>query len=290
MVRPAFDPDAWFHGTPEPLAGLQEAKMKAIVMAGGTPSPDDPLYPYTQGRPKALLDIAGKPMLQWVLDALNASQAVDGLLVYGVNPQMYPWRVTKPVTWRSDRGSMVKNILAGLEELSHDEPEDAWVLLVSGDVPTITGEILDWAAENVRHFPTVDVVYHVVERRVMEQRFPGVRRTYLRLRDVEVCGGDVNLARVRVGKRDDDLWDRLYAARKSPLRQAALVGWGTLLKILLRRLTLAEAVAEVSQRLRLPGIAVLSPYAELAMDVDKPEHVEIVRRELSQRQGEDTSV
>ena len=44
--------------------------MDAIVTAGGIPKPGEPLYEYTQGIYKALLDIAGKPMIQWVLDAL----------------------------------------------------------------------------------------------------------------------------------------------------------------------------------------------------------------------------
>ncbi len=45
--------------------------MDAIVIAGGVPTPVEPLYPYTQGKPKALLDLCGKPMIQWVLDALE---------------------------------------------------------------------------------------------------------------------------------------------------------------------------------------------------------------------------
>ena len=40
--------------------------MDAIVTAGGIPMPGEPLYEYTNGSPKALLDIAGKPMIQWV--------------------------------------------------------------------------------------------------------------------------------------------------------------------------------------------------------------------------------
>ena len=43
--------------------------MDAIVIAGGIPQPEEPLYEYTQGIPKAMLNIAGKPMVQWVLDA-----------------------------------------------------------------------------------------------------------------------------------------------------------------------------------------------------------------------------
>jgi hypothetical protein len=34
--------------------------MDAIITAGGIPQPDDPLYEYTQGSHKALLDIASQ--------------------------------------------------------------------------------------------------------------------------------------------------------------------------------------------------------------------------------------
>ena len=45
--------------------------MDAIVIAGGIPQPQDPLYTYSHGDSKALIDIAGKPMVQWVLDVLG---------------------------------------------------------------------------------------------------------------------------------------------------------------------------------------------------------------------------
>ena len=45
--------------------------MNAIVTAGGIPQPGDKLYAYSNGDSKALIDLAGKPMVQWVLDALG---------------------------------------------------------------------------------------------------------------------------------------------------------------------------------------------------------------------------
>jgi len=36
--------------------------MDVIITAGGIPRPKHPIYKYTKGKPKALLDIAGK---QW---------------------------------------------------------------------------------------------------------------------------------------------------------------------------------------------------------------------------------
>lgn len=256
--------------------------MYALVLAGGHPGPGDPLFPLTQGKPKALLPLLGRPMLQWVLDALNASQHITHLLIFGVSEKDYPWDVRKEARFVPGQGSMVRNVLYGLQTLARSGHGDEPVLLVSGDVPAITGGILDWVAENAMRlrFP---VIYHVVERRAMEKRFPGVKRTYVRLRDMEVCGADVNVAHTRLAFREDNLWERIVAARKSPWKQATLIGWGTLLRLLLRRLTLEEAVRRVRERLGLEATALVSPYPEMAMDVDKPQHVSLVEAFLRQR-------
>ena len=57
--------------------------MDAVVTAGGIPEPEDLLYPYTKGESKALLKIAGKPMVQWVLDAVSQAKTIDRVVVVG---------------------------------------------------------------------------------------------------------------------------------------------------------------------------------------------------------------
>ena len=59
--------------------------MDAILTAGGKPAPGEPLYPYTQGNLKAMLDVAGKPMIQWPLDALSGSSYIDRVVITGMN-------------------------------------------------------------------------------------------------------------------------------------------------------------------------------------------------------------
>ena len=46
----------------------------------------------------------------------------------------------------------------------------------------------------------------------------------------------MNAISLRAAARDNPLWDRIVAARKNPLRQAALVGLDTLLAVLSGRL------------------------------------------------------
>ncbi len=86
--------------------------MKAILAAGGEASSQDPLYSFTQGRPKALLDVAGKPMVQWVVDALNESSAVESIVVVGLPPDT-PLESRLPVRFLPDHHGMLENFQAG---------------------------------------------------------------------------------------------------------------------------------------------------------------------------------
>jgi hypothetical protein len=60
-----------------------------------------------------------------------------------------------------------------------------------------------------------------------------------------------------------------------------LIGYDTLLLLLLRRITIEGAVKKVTSRLNITGRAILCPYAEVGMDVDKPHQLEILRADLA---------
>ena len=60
--------------------------MDAIVTAGGLNLPDDPLYELTGVEKKALIPLAGRPMIGWVVDALARSGSVEHIVVVGLKP------------------------------------------------------------------------------------------------------------------------------------------------------------------------------------------------------------
>ena len=55
-------------------------RLDCIVLAGGIPRPGDPLHAETAGGTKALLDVAGRPLAQWVLDALAQAEGIGRVL------------------------------------------------------------------------------------------------------------------------------------------------------------------------------------------------------------------
>jgi GTP:adenosylcobinamide-phosphate guanylyltransferase len=256
--------------------------MDAIVIAGGVPKPEDPLYEFTQGKPKALLDIAGKPMVQWVLDALDGAETVDQVVLISLTED-HGLKFLKPITYVGDQGELLKNVRAGIEKVVELNPQARHVLTVSSDIPAISPEMIDWmVTENME--TDLDIYYTLIPRQVMESRFPNSNRSYTRLKDAEVCGGDLNMIRASTVNANEELWDRIIAARKNVLKQAALLGYSNLLLLLSGQLTIQGAVKRVTKRMDITGKAVVSPYAELGMDVDKPHQLEILRADLMQRQ------
>jgi GTP:adenosylcobinamide-phosphate guanylyltransferase len=256
--------------------------IAAILPAGGESSSTDSLYPLTHGQPKALLPIAGKPMAQWVLDALAACPRISRVVVIGLTPDQGLHCGDKPLDYIPSAGSLIENARAGLRRVQELDPQATQALWASSDIPEIKPAHIDWLLDQCSQI-NADFYYTVIERAVMEKRFPASRRTYTHLKDVNICGGDMNVLATRLGSAENPLWAKVAVARKNVFRQAALIGFDTLFWLALRRVTLQQAEVIASQRLGVRGRALLCPYAELGMDVDKPFQYEIVARELEGR-------
>jgi GTP:adenosylcobinamide-phosphate guanylyltransferase len=255
--------------------------MNAIVTAGGEIHQKEPLYKVTGGGYKAMVEIAGKPMIQWVLDAIGKSKYIKRVFVAGL-PIVTGLDCAHPLTLIPDNGDMLNNIRAGANEILKTDPDATHAILITGDLPALRWEAIDWLVCQSQEMDK-DLYYTVIEKNTMEEVFPKSRHTYVRLKDVEICGGDMHCFRLSVATEESPLWNRLVAWRKSPLRQASLLGYDTMFFLMLRQLTLEGAEATVCKRLGVEGKALLSPYAELGMDMDKPQHLEILREYFSRR-------
>jgi len=255
--------------------------MDALVTAGGIPKPGEPLYEYTQGKSKALLDVAGKPMVQWVLDALDGAASIQRVVIIGLESES---RVAsrKTVAFLPNQGGMVENIRTGVFKLLELNPQAHHVLVVSSDIPGITPEMVDWVVATAMQTDE-DAYYNVIPRQDMEKVFPESKRSYTHLKDMDVCGGDMNVIRSSMVTAEEGIWNELIASRKNVFKQAAIIGYDILFLLLLRRLTIDDAVKRVAHRLHLTGRAIVCPYAEVGMDVDKPHQLEMLRAYLERR-------
>ena len=255
--------------------------MDAIVTAGGIPQPGDPLYEFSNGSSKALIDVAGKPMVQWVLDALNNSTKVDNIILIGVSAKS-GLTSAKPVHYISNQGRMLANIVAGVNKALEINKKTEYVLIVSSDIPGVKGEMVDWLVDTAMETRD-DLYYGICPQDVMEARYPESKRTYTKLKDMQVCGADMNVIHVSMATTRLDVWEQLIGSRKSPLRSAAVIGLDILFKLATRQIGLQELVEKASARIGIKGRAIIWSQAEPCMDVDKPHQLEIMREDLTRQ-------
>jgi molybdopterin-guanine dinucleotide biosynthesis protein A len=261
--------------------------MDAIVTAGGIPQPGDRLYAYSNGDSKALIDIAGKPMVQWVLDALGDAQEVDNVIVIGLTHKS-GLTCKKPLHYISNQGRMLANIVAGVNKSLELNKKTEYVLIVSSDIPAIKSDMVDWLVQTTMQTRD-DIYYGVCPREVMEGRFPTSKRTYTKLKDMEVCGADMNIIHVSMATEHLDTWEKLIGNRKSPLASAAVIGFDTLFQLFTRQFTLQGLVDRASERIGIKGRIVIWDKAEPCMDVDKPHQLEIMREALTQEKKKEAA-
>jgi GTP:adenosylcobinamide-phosphate guanylyltransferase len=258
-----------------------EAMVDCIISAGGIPREGDPLFEQTRGKPKALLEIGGKPMVQWVLDALASVQRIERIIMVGLSAKD-GISSAKLVSFVPNHGSLLNNVIAGVDRLLEINPTVQQVVMSSADIPLLTSAIVDEFLDLCADF-SLDAYYGVVERTLMESRFPDSRRSYIHLTDGDFAGADIFVINPQIVYTNRQFWENLAAGRKSVFKLARTIGLGTLLELLLRRLSLAEMEERVMKAIKLTGRAVKVRHAELGMDVDKPFQLEICRRELAGR-------
>jgi GTP:adenosylcobinamide-phosphate guanylyltransferase len=255
--------------------------MNAVLLAGGRANPDDPMYATCASGPKALLPVAGKPMAQWVIDALAGASSIDRLIVVGLEPDcglQFP-AATQFVT---DSGTLLGNIRAGVMASLASQSTDQPVMIVSADIPTLDTRMVDWLANRALSDPA-DLHYCAIDRQVMEQRFPGSGRTYTRFRDCTVCGGDLSVLRPAAFLKDEQRWRELTERRKSVLRMTAVLGLDLVALLLFHLITIDAAACRAGGRLGISAKVVRCPFPEAGMDIDKPFQHAMVERYLQTR-------
>lgn len=240
---------------------------RALVLAGARPEAD-PVAAYAGVSHKALIPLAGKPLLERVLGALSAAGA-RRIAVSANDPQ---------VVALADRlGAEVLPAEAGpsLSALRGIEALRPPVLLTTSDHALLAPE---WIIQFLDDAPeTADVAVLLARREVVEAAAPGTRRTYLKFADGEWSGCNLFVVRSERGLAAIQLWRAIEADRKRPWRIIRRLGPMTLVRYLAGRLTLGEALQRLSRLCGAEVAAVPSRFGLAAVDVDKPADLDLVR-------------
>jgi GTP:adenosylcobinamide-phosphate guanylyltransferase len=253
-------------------------QLDCVVLAGGIPRPGKPLYEEAGGGPKALIDVAGRPLAQWVLDALGEARGIGRVVLVGP-PEVGGLDYAGELELVPAIGGLVENLYAGMGRLLELDPAAERAAYCWSDIPLVTGQMIDlFLAGSVGW---VDVEAGLVARGELEERYPEVREKWLWFREGAFVAADFGVFRPRMAAALRGQLERLAPRRKSALMQAWQVGPGLLLTYLLGRLSLRGLEERLERRYAVRARLQRVADPELGLDVDGPVNLEICRRALA---------
>lgn len=248
---------------------MSNTKFPAVVLAGGEADPD--MVAKYAIRNRAALPLAGKQMIEYVVDALTGSPAVTEVHVVGNIECKGATKIIPPAA------TLIENLIEGIKSCSADDPNQL-VLVATSDIPLITSEAINDLAERCTD-TDIDFFYPIITKESNEKRFPGMKRTYARLAEGTFTGGNVMVMRSGFVIQNADTIRSVFDARKSVARLAGLIGLPILLRAVVAQTVWAGAInipsieRTIGRMLHAKVKAVTTPFAEIGADVDKVEHV-----------------
>ena len=245
-------------------------RPRVLVLAGRRAG-GDALATATGQTHRALLPIAGVPMLLRVLRTLRASHVRLPIAVTADDPAIL--HANEELARMTDAGELSFHAAGASPATSVAEyfdtcAEGSALFVTTADHPLLTPDIIGhFLAEATAS--RADFVVGLVASAVYRAKFPDQPRTFIELRDEKFSGANLFLLRTPRALEVPRFWTRAEAYRKKPWRLAGVFGMSSLALFLAGRLDLAMAMDRVSRVIGAQIGTVLLPFAEAALDVDK---------------------
>ena len=242
----------------------------AIILAGGENS--EHLNRYTSQPYEAMIDIAGKPMVELVASALAASSQVSRIFIAGPVGELATCSFPDKAVIVAGGRTIIETISLGMKALGHEN----LTLVVTADIPLLTPTAVEDFLSQCAGIQA-ELYYPIVTRSDHEYRFPGNKRTFVRLQEGTFTGGNIFLVDPKIVAQCMTVAERIIVNRKNPFKLCCLLGWTFVVQFLFGRLKLKQVEKRAGDILGIKGAVIQSQYAELGIDVDKPSDLELVR-------------
>ncbi|MDE2127103.1 MAG: nucleotidyltransferase family protein [Armatimonadetes bacterium] len=261
--------------------------IPVVVLAGGKSRPE--LAAATGAESRANVKLGGIALLDRVLAALSAARSGGAPLgaVIVVTSAANP----PDCTLVADAGGFVENLFAGLSAAGAAES----CLISTCDIPFVTAGAITHLTENAGRLlieGEADLVWPIVPVATCYEKYPGVKRTAIKVREGQFTGGNMMLARPAALLAKRSRIAQVYGARKSPLRLAMMLGPSAVARLAVSQtaapgaLPLAWLERRASAIIGARARALISPYAELATDLDRASDFEAAEAFIRRDSGE----
>lgn len=247
--------------------------FNALVLAGTKEK--GPLEIAANVENKALIMVKDKPIIEYIIDALNNSKNIDKVLVVGPKDELYPYIGKKVEEILEPGNSILENMEIGLNYFNSESN----LLLLASDIPLITSQAIDEFIKKCVEREAY-IGYPIITKENIIKKYPETIRTYIKMKEGTFCGGNIVFFKPEIFFQKKVLIKELFDNRKATWKYVKILGLKFILKFLFKTLTLDEIEKRVTKILNYKSIAVMISYPEIMIDFDKPSDLEVIQKYL----------
>ena len=244
-------------------------KFDALVVAGAKNT--GALKDYSNKKYESLIEIAAKPMVQHVIEAVENVNEINDIVIVGpekINQKTNSkYRIIKP------EDVLINNIKKGIDALNHDHH----ILIITSDIPLITTKIIEDFINKCKLEKRHDLFYPVISKEINLEKYPEVERTYVHLKEGIFTGGNMVLVSPEIIQGPLDWYDKILNLRKKPFKMSQMLGFKFIVKFIFRQLSIKEVEKRISNIIGHKCKALIVEYPEIGFDVDKPSDLKMMK-------------
>lgn len=254
--------------------------IDAVVLGGGTLKGLDGAAEAKDAGSKALLSINGREMIEYIIDALNESPSIGRIVVVAPAEAVVESWASRVETVIPAGGTIIDNGVAALNYLKEtDLGLTDRVIFMTCDTPLITAAAIEDYISRCSD-PEGAFFYPIISKEVIEAKYPETKRTYATLKDGIFTGGNLAVVDPVAILANLDLLQKVFELRKSIPQIMMFLGPKFIIKLGLKTLSVSEIEKRATEMIKARTIAIITPYPEIGIDVDKISDLELVREVL----------
>ncbi len=229
---------------------------------------------------RCLAPLHNKRMLDYILGAMLASKRFRHIVIAVDEAAIPALEGTLPegVSLCAAGNNLPSTCIRAASTLTNDE--NVKILGVCDDIPLLTPEGINDFLNQCEKHPLAELYYPIIPKSDCLKSYPEAKRTYGKMADGVFTGGNMMLAPKRVMVHCQTKAEEIFERRKNPLKLGSWLGWSFILKLLLHLLTVSDAEKRTSELLGVRCKAIITPYPEIGMDVDKPADLQLAEKYL----------
>ncbi|MEA2021115.1 MAG: nucleotidyltransferase family protein [Candidatus Caldatribacteriota bacterium] len=245
--------------------------FNAIILAGLNKI--GPLEISANVENKALILINDRPMINYVINALQESKNINKIVIVGPEKMLSKGIDRKIDKILNSGDTILENIEKGLNCFHSGDS----ALILTSDIPLITANAIDEFLE-ICIDKNADVGYPIITKERIMEKYPETERTYIKMKEGIICGGNIVLLKPEVFFQNKSLINELFENRKAIQKYVKILGFKFIIKFLFKILTFKDIEKRISEIVGYNSIAVNVSFPEMMIDLDKISDLELIRK------------